>query len=200
MFRRGPFRRPRMFRPRPLVVLEDRPRQLLREANALMEQGNYRRAAEIYENLGRGAQARGMIQRTPHLFLQAARAHLYSGQVQEGMELLRQGLTLLANEQRWQAVQRNASLAIAELQKLNHPQQASQVKDWLDSIGKEHPEIEPVDTEAAPTKGATEENRPQRLPAKCPFCGASVRPDEVEWINEVTAECPYCGSSVVGEN
>ena len=30
----------------------------------------------------------------------------------------------------------------------------------------------------------------------CPSCGASLRPDEVEWLDDVTAECAYCGSPV----
>jgi tetratricopeptide (TPR) repeat protein len=176
-----------------MVVLGDRPRQILREANLHMERGEYRRAAEMFENLGKGAQAHGMLQRAPHLYLQAGRARLYAGQIDPALALLRQGLVLLADLQRWDALQRNASLAVAELQRLGHNEQANQIQAWLEQTLKSHPEITAVPTEsAAPT-------RPSRLPAKCPFCGASVRPDEIEWLDEVTAECPYCGSSVLGE-
>jgi endogenous inhibitor of DNA gyrase (YacG/DUF329 family) len=34
------------------------------------------------------------------------------------------------------------------------------------------------------------------LPTHCPACGGTVRPDEVEWLDEITAECAYCGSPV----
>jgi hypothetical protein len=34
------------------------------------------------------------------------------------------------------------------------------------------------------------------LPTHCPSCGAAVKPDEVEWLDEITAECGYCGSPV----
>jgi hypothetical protein len=34
------------------------------------------------------------------------------------------------------------------------------------------------------------------LPTQCPGCGAPVRPDEVDWLDDVTAECEYCGSPV----
>ena len=34
------------------------------------------------------------------------------------------------------------------------------------------------------------------LPTHCPSCGASVRPDEVEWLDDLTAECGYCGSPI----
>jgi hypothetical protein len=32
------------------------------------------------------------------------------------------------------------------------------------------------------------------LPTHCPSCGAIVRPNEFEWLDEITAECDYCGS------
>mgnify|MGYP001765819220 CR=1 FL=1 len=193
MFRRGPLRRAaRLMRPRPMVVLEDRPRQLLRQANLHMERGEYHRAAEMFENLGRGAEARGMLQRAPHLYLQSSRAQLLAGQIAPAMDLLRHGLKLLADSGRWPAVHQSASQAIAELQRLGYVEQASQIQAWLDQTVKAHPQAAaaPAQTASAP--------RP-RLPAKCPFCGASVRPDEVEWLDENTAECPYCGSSVLEE-
>ena len=34
------------------------------------------------------------------------------------------------------------------------------------------------------------------LPTHCPSCGAAMKPDEVEWLDEITAECGYCGSPV----
>jgi hypothetical protein len=37
------------------------------------------------------------------------------------------------------------------------------------------------------------------LPTHCHSCGAAVRPNEVEWLDEVTAECDYCGSPIRGE-
>jgi hypothetical protein len=37
------------------------------------------------------------------------------------------------------------------------------------------------------------------LPTHCPSCGAGVRSDEVEWLDDLTAECDYCGSPVRGE-
>ena len=194
MFRRGPLRRAaRIMRPRPLVILEERPRQMLRQANLHMERGEYQRAAEMFENLGRGAEARGMIQRAPYLYLQSARAQFLAGQVAPGMELLRRGLKLLADAERWDAAHKSASQAISELRRLGHAEQANQVQAWIDQALKAHPQAA-----AVPAQTVSPLQKP-RLPAKCPFCGASVRPDEVEWLDETTAECPYCGSSVLEE-
>lgn len=35
-----------------------------------------------------------------------------------------------------------------------------------------------------------------RLPADCPRCGAPVRSDEVEWIDDTSVECAYCGGVI----
>lgn len=192
MFRRGPLRRAaRIMTHRPLATLADRPRQLLREANLHMERGNYSRAAEMFENLGRGAEARAIHQRVPFLYLQAARAYLYAGQITLSIPLLRQALKLLADAHRWDAFNRNASLAIEELQHKGYIQQADQLQGWIEQVKQNHPEA--ASRPVRITQGDTP--RPH-LPAKCPFCGASLRPDEVEWLDDTTAECPYCGSSV----
>lgn len=49
-----------------------------------------------------------------------------------------------------------------------------------------------------PTKTASPQKRPV-LPTHCPACGAAVKPDEVEWLDDITAECAYCGSPVRDE-
>ena len=38
-----------------------------------------------------------------------------------------------------------------------------------------------------------------RLPAKCPNCGAPVKPKEVSWAGPATAECLYCGGAMKPE-
>jgi len=43
-----------------------------------------------------------------------------------------------------------------------------------------------------------EKSRPA-LPTHCPACGAALKPNDVEWLDDVTAECEYCGSPVRGE-
>ena len=49
------------------------------------------------------------------------------------------------------------------------------------------------DTQATPTQKPI-------LPTHCPSCGAAIKPDVVEWLDDVTAECGYCGSPVLEEN
>jgi hypothetical protein len=40
------------------------------------------------------------------------------------------------------------------------------------------------------------EDRPPQLPARCPHCGVSIRPNEVKWLDEEAIACAYCGSSI----
>jgi hypothetical protein len=44
--------------------------------------------------------------------------------------------------------------------------------------------------------GAAGKSIRPRLPARCPFCGASVRPDEVEWLDDASVACAYCKSTI----
>lgn len=66
-----------------------------------------------------------------------------------------------------------------------------------------HAEAEELRKEAAALLGSRPVRRPfgpviahGELPAKCPNCGAPVRPDEVSWVGPRTAECCYCGSVI----
>lgn len=195
MFRRGPFRRQRMFRPRPMVALGERPRQMLLQANQFMDSGRYREAAEIFEQLAQGALNHNMLQRAPHLYIQAARAHIYSGQIEPGLNLFRQGMNILVQTNRWGAVRANGDSAVADLRRLGHTTQANQVQAWLEQTLQASSQVAADLNVAEPPK-----QPPQRLPAKCPFCGASLRPNEIEWLDDTTAECPYCGSSIPGKD
>jgi hypothetical protein len=54
-----------------------------------------------------------------------------------------------------------------------------------------------------PTKALNETPVPAKrptAPTHCPSCGAAMKPDEVEWLDEITAECSYCGSPVRDED
>ena len=38
-----------------------------------------------------------------------------------------------------------------------------------------------------------------KLPVMCDQCGAPVRSDEVEWIDDNSAECDFCGATLLAE-
>ncbi len=178
MFRR-PFVRPLRRALRPDV------HPLLRRANELMAAGNYQAAAEAYEQLARGAQTRG-LPRDAQLFLQAGRCHILAAQVPAGMADLKQGLTIIANRGNYQHLQNAGQRAVAELNQRGLTAEAAEIESLLKASL-------PASFAAGPAAGPA----PKRLlPTACPSCGAPLRSDDVEWIDEVTAECPFCGGAV----
>ena len=190
MFRRGPFRR------RPLAPgapQARRARQSLGRAHQMMETSNYAGAADIYERLAKGAETRSMPLRAAHLFLQAGRARLYASQFEPGIPLVLRGLNMLAQLQRWPALYKNGQMAVSELQRLDQKQAADELQAWLDTTLDSHPEAK-----IAPA-GSAGQVHPPNLPVKCPNCGGSIRPNEIEWLDPHTAECSYCESPVQSE-
>jgi hypothetical protein len=158
---------------------------VLQEANFAFDKGEYGRAGELFENLARAADARGGP-RAPIFHLQAGRARILAGQTRLGMPSLKRGLQLLSQRGMDLKYRRAAKRVIAELESRGLKAEASEMQAWLNDIAPVRTEI---DTEPPPAK------RPI-LPTRCPSCGAGVRPDEVEWLDEVTAECAYCGSPI----
>ena len=161
---------------------------LLISSNQLLADGQFARAAAGLEDLARGSEARGG-RRAARIYLEAGRARVMAGQPAAGIELLKRGLQLLAAEGASHRLARSGSRIIVELKGLGRPDEARQVGDFLRNLA---PGFEMTTHDAA-----VEHRAP--LPTHCTGCGAPVRPDEVEWLDEVTAECEYCGSPVRAE-
>jgi hypothetical protein len=177
---RRPFGPPRPLPPGPMRVLA--------QAHRLLEEGQFAPAAEKFEMLANAARTE-KNPRAPRLYFQAARSSWRAGQVQHGVDLLLTGLDLLAAAGAIGIVRQISSSAMAELKQLGHPQEAEQVKQFVSVIPgwDESAACEPV-----PPK---ESARPL-LPTHCGQCGAVIRSDEVDWIDDQTAACAYCGSPI----
>jgi hypothetical protein len=158
---------------------------ILQEANLAFDKGEYGRAAELFEQIAQGADARGGP-RAPLFLLQAGRSHIYAGQSALGMPPLKRGLELLAQRKQFGRLHRAGQRAITELKERGLTKEATEIQAVLDPSW---PSI--VATEQRPSPA----QRP-RLPTHCPQCGAALVPDEVDWLDESTAECAYCGSPV----
>ncbi|MBC7227821.1 MAG: zinc ribbon domain-containing protein [Thermoflexales bacterium] len=180
-FRRRPLGRPlrRLFPPPPV------PPKLL-QANRLLASGDYPAAAEALEQLAQGAERRGLPQAAP-LYLQAGHARILAGDTPTGMGSLRRGLALFVYTGRLQRAHRAGERIVAELRARGLTAEAEEMATYLWSLL-------PAGSPAA----GPEPSRRTRLPTHCPACGAPLRPDETDWLDEVTAECPYCGSPVRG--
>lgn len=156
---------------------------MLQRANQLVESGDYSGAAEAYAKLAQSAESR-FPQRAPFLYMETGRAAILSGQNKAGVAHLKHGLTLLASQGRIPRMMAFCQRAVDELRAQNLNVEADEIADLL-NINL------PKDIPATPAN-----TKKPILPTHCPSCGGVVRPDEVEWLDDVTAECAYCGSPV----
>lgn len=155
---------------------------ILQEANFAFDKGEYGRAGELFEKLAETASARGGA-RAPLFYLKAGQARILAGQTALGMPSLRRGLELLAERAQFLRLQNAGRRVIAELNERGLGKEASEIETWLKTqlpsgISSDSPKQRPI------------------LPIHCPSCGAAVRPDEVEWLDDSAAECAYCGSPI----
>jgi len=161
---------------------------LLRRANQMLSAGNHAEASSAYEQLARAAEARGGP-RAPFFYIQAGRARMLSGHAADGVELLERGLGLFAMRGQQLKAANVGPRLVLELSARGYTAEAQQVSDYLDEL---------IPGFAAPSTEKKASRRPA-LPAHCPACGAPLRPDEVEWVDDSAAVCEYCGSPVYGE-
>ena len=158
----------------------------LKLAHKLMESEDFSRAGVVFEELGLAALRRG-IPRASQLFLQAGKAHIKAGNSPKGTELLLKGIRVMVK--------------IGQIKRL--PFVGKRILDGLRELGmdKEYLILESEINQLLSSMDlslAHEEDTPSpaKLPPKCPYCGGTVHPNEVEWINEYSVMCDFCGSVV----
>lgn len=173
----------RMFRRQIRKSLAQEVPPILQEAHFTFDKGEYGRAAELYERIARVADGRDGP-RASIFHLQAGRARVLAGHASLGIPSLKRGLEVLADRKQFPRLQLAGKRVINELMEHGLKTEADEIDSWLRSV---LPEMPPM--ESKPVK------RPV-LPTHCPSCGAPLRPDEVEWLDDITAECGYCGSPV----
>jgi len=174
-----------MFRRQIRKTLAQEVPPILQEANFAFDKGEYGRAGELFEKIAESAAARGGP-RAPLFYVQAGRARILADQTALGMPSLRHGLELFAQQRRPGRLQQAGRRVISELNERGLEKEASEIQALLERLLSAAPSLPLSQTPA---------KRPV-LPTHCPACGAAVRPDEIEWLDEVTAECAYCGSPI----
>ena len=175
----------RMFRRNIRKTLAQEVPPILQEANFAFSKGEYGRAGELFERIAEGADARSGP-RAPLFHLQAGRSRLFAGQAKLAMPSLKRGLEILAERKKFQRLQNAGMRVIADLNERGLQSEVTDIEILLKTL---LPSMSTFETKASPTKKTI-------LPTHCPSCGAAVKPDEVEWLDEITAECGYCGSPI----
>ncbi len=164
---------------------------LLRRANQMLSTGEYAGAASAYEQLARAAEARGGP-RAPWFYVQAGRCLVMAGQTTAAVQHIERGLGLFAIRGQHARATGVGQRIVQELGGRNLQREAQQITDYLNEL------VPGFDAEQASRNRVASVSRPA-LPAHCPGCGAPMRPDEVEWVDDSTAVCAYCGSPAHGE-
>ena len=175
---------------RPSRDFGPKPHPLLQRANELMAINDFSGAALAYEELAQAAKVR-TGPAAPHLYIQAGRARILAGQVPIGIVHIKQGLSLFAEHGEWLKFHRNRRRTVEELHRLKLNEEADSLSTYLSADIPEG--IKEDEAKTRDIVGRVE-RRKAILPVKCQGCGAPLRSDEVEWVDEVSAECPYCGS------
>lgn len=158
---------------------------ILQEANLAFDKGEYGRAAQLFERIAEGADARGGP-RASLFLLQAGRARILAGQAALGIPSLKRALEVMAERKQYQRLQDAGLRLVTELNDRGLKSEAVDIEILLKINLLSIP---------VPEANETPAQKPV-LPTHCPSCGAALRPDEVEWLENLTAECGYCGSAV----
>ncbi len=178
----------RMFRRQIRKTLAQEVPPILQEAIFAFDKGEYGRSGELFEQIAKTAEARGGP-RAPLFYLQAGRSRVYSGQTYIGMEHLKHGLSLFASRGQMKKVFNAGNRIVGELNQRGLKKEGEEIANYLKTL---LPALSSMTDDTTHKKAV--------LPTHCPSCGAPLRPDEVDWLDEVTAECGYCGSPVREEN
>ena len=157
----------------------------LRRANQLSEQGDHINAGVIFEELAERALDHGLLRHAPMLLLQSAQAYVLAGEKEKGINLARKGLDMLADAHRWGKLNIIGQRLVDTLAANGYTKESERIQDWLSKTLRGHS-----------TSRSTPDKARSQLPPKCPYCGATIRSDEVSWIDNKSAECAYCGSAV----
>ncbi len=156
----------------------------LQAAHTLLAQGKSKEAAAIFSELADTAAKRG-IPRAAQLNLQAGRALIEAEDVKAGLDRIRNGLTLMAETNQMTRLPNVGRRILTELRDKELDAEAAAIESEIQTLLSRH----------GLTLAATVDTIDKRsLPAKCPYCGGNVYPDEVEWIESQQAVCAYCGS------
>lgn len=160
---------------------------LLRRGNQLMEAGDFLGAASAFEQLARAAEARGGT-RAPFFYLQCGRAQLAAGQKAEAVQSLERGLGIFSARGQTVKLAFVADRLVADLGRRGLTEEARLIAAYLKGLLPNY----------VPGSSVSGVSAHPVLPTHCPGCGAPVRPDEVEWLDDATAQCAYCGTPVRG--
>jgi hypothetical protein len=140
--------------------------QLIRNAFEMQSNGNPAGMAETFAALAEQSEKDGCPRQAANLHAQSAHRWLDANEIEKA--------------------QVQADLSIAAFTKLDMEKRLLEFQTRFE-VHKQNPG-KPLQFNPASTSLQS-----KTLPAACPQCGAPVRSDEIEWIDQQSAECGYSG-------
>lgn len=155
-------------------------------ANQWFQLGQFENAALEYSQLAHRMERNGKPRQAANLHAQAALAWAKAGiepRATTQANIAFSQFTLLGMKRRIFEFKTQFDQAL-------HPQ--STQKNSADSVDSR-------ETAQSGTFFPPANDQPRKLPTVCGQCGAPVRSDEVEWIDDTSAECDFCGAVLQAE-
>ena len=170
-----------------------RAERALHVAHQLLGTGHPEEAARIFNTLADGMDMRGMEIRAAMIRMQAAYAEALSNKSLQAVRSASMALDILSIANRPMKTASSTGRVIIVLRQKGHEKEAAELEAKVDALlEKAGSSRQQVMQQLAAARGIHH----GELPAKCPSCGGSLLPDEVEWHDASTASCTYCGSAV----
>ncbi len=190
------YRRPLRFFQRQFIRRQMQPTPIdprLIEAHHLFEIGNYEQAAKLFEELAYYAEEHQKIQ-SPFLYLQAGSVWIKTSKIEQGIENIKKGLSILIERQKWGQLKRISNAILTRLKNNGLGVQANELNTWL---SQQIPgEIKQLPLWKNDKFGLIMKTR---LPSHCPSCGGPVNLNEIDLSNANLTNCAYCGNILTSE-
>ena len=180
--------------------LGDEQLAVLKQANALMTNGNAGQAAPLFAQLAAQMEASGHPRRAANLHARAAHAFADSqagqmalGQARSALNLfISNGMALRAPMFFSNITRKMGNHGMTNAANALQQEYAGRLRGGGGLRRRQGgPGVAAAAAPAAPVRGT--------LPTSCPKCGAPVHGGEANWIDNNTAECDYCGALLRAE-
>ena len=165
------------------VALKD-----VRRAHKLFERGEHSNAAQLFEQQARDAADRGIFLPAAHLYLQAGRTRMLSGDIFSSEQLMRDGLRLLADRTDPDRLALSAIQLGTDLRGLGQGELETKLLTWVENEYKLDIQEIIRSKKISPVQ--------QRVPPRCSSCSAYLRSADIESLDTGQEVCVYCGSLI----
>ncbi len=177
-------------RRRALAQLTPTQLQSLAQANRLIAAGKPDEAAPILGQLAKEMEDSNHPRRAANLHAVAAHAYADSKNETQALAQARAALNLFIQYSMVERIPRFYTNITQKMTRRGMNSAAITLQNEFGSKVSSIPAIPPSPAAPAPAP------RRGRLPTNCSQCGAGIRSDEINWIDDHTAECNYCGSLI----